>query len=170
MSRLHFASAVLVVLFSIALSPARADTYNLVGVTANFGGLGTDTLSGSFGFDASGNIFSAPNISVTGAFDPGNYDTFVFGNGQLELNDGAGHILLFLFDNSNPDLPAAGDTPIANIEIGTLSNAFGSLASGSADPVSQTPLPASLPLLVTGLGGLGFLGWRRKRTAQAVAA
>lgn len=30
-----------------------------------------------------------------------------------------------------------------------------------------TPLPAALPLFVTGLGGLGLLGWRRTRRAQA---
>ena len=32
-----------------------------------------------------------------------------------------------------------------------------------------TPLPAALPLFVTDIGGLGLLGWRRKRKAQAVA-
>jgi hypothetical protein len=32
-----------------------------------------------------------------------------------------------------------------------------------------TPLPAALPLFVTGLGALGLLGWRRKRKAQAAA-
>ena len=26
-----------------------------------------------------------------------------------------------------------------------------------------TPLPAALPLFVSGLGALGFVGWRRKR-------
>jgi hypothetical protein len=31
------------------------------------------------------------------------------------------------------------------------------------------PLPAALPLFATGIGGLGLLGWRRKRKAQAVA-
>jgi hypothetical protein len=36
--------------------------------------------------------------------------------------------------------------------------------------ISSTPLPAALPLFATGLGGLGLLGWRRKRKAQAVAA
>lgn len=35
--------------------------------------------------------------------------------------------------------------------------------------VTTTPLPAALPLFVTGLGALGLLGWRRKREAQAVA-
>ena len=34
---------------------------------------------------------------------------------------------------------------------------------------SETPLPAALPLFATGIGGLGLLGWRRKRKAQAVA-
>jgi hypothetical protein len=36
--------------------------------------------------------------------------------------------------------------------------------------VSQTPLPAALPLFATGLGALGLLGWRRKRKAAALAA
>jgi len=35
--------------------------------------------------------------------------------------------------------------------------------------INTTPLPAALPLFATGLGGLGLLGWRRKRKAQAVA-
>lgn len=32
---------------------------------------------------------------------------------------------------------------------------------------NSTPLPAALPLFVTGLGALGLLGWRRKRKAAA---
>jgi hypothetical protein len=31
--------------------------------------------------------------------------------------------------------------------------------------VSATPIPPTLPLLVTALGGLGLVGWRRRRTA-----
>jgi Bacterial regulatory proteins, luxR family len=31
--------------------------------------------------------------------------------------------------------------------------------------IGQTPLPAALPLFATGIGGLGLLGWRRKRKA-----
>jgi len=33
--------------------------------------------------------------------------------------------------------------------------------------VSAVPLPAALPFMITALGGLGFVGWRRKRTAAA---
>jgi hypothetical protein len=35
--------------------------------------------------------------------------------------------------------------------------------------LSQTPLPAALPLFATGLGVMGLFGWRRKRKAAAVA-
>jgi len=34
---------------------------------------------------------------------------------------------------------------------------------------SAIPLPAALPLFATGIGGLGLLGWRRKRKARAAA-
>ena len=37
------------------------------------------------------------------------------------------------------------------------------------DEITGTPVPATLPLFATGLGGLGLLGWRRKRKAQVVA-
>jgi hypothetical protein len=33
--------------------------------------------------------------------------------------------------------------------------------------VTATPIPAALPLLVSALGGLGFVGWRRKQGAVA---
>jgi hypothetical protein len=36
-------------------------------------------------------------------------------------------------------------------------------------PIAATPLPAALPLFASGLGALGLLGWRRKRTARSVA-
>jgi hypothetical protein len=39
----------------------------------------------------------------------------------------------------------------------------------SKNPATAVPVPAALPLFATGIGGLGLLGWRRKRKAQAVA-
>jgi hypothetical protein len=36
-------------------------------------------------------------------------------------------------------------------------------------PTSATPLPAALPLFASGLGGLGFIGWRRKKKAALAA-
>jgi hypothetical protein len=36
--------------------------------------------------------------------------------------------------------------------------------------IASTPLPAALPLFATALGGLGLLGWRRKRKNTAAIA
>jgi hypothetical protein len=47
------------------------------------------------------------------------------------------------------------------------SNFYFSVDYADTTVVSQTPLPVALPLFATGLGGLGLLGWRRKRKAQA---
>jgi hypothetical protein len=41
-------------------------------------------------------------------------------------------------------------------------------SGGFSVRVTGTPLPAALPLFATGLGALGLLGWRRKRTAHSV--
>jgi hypothetical protein len=41
-------------------------------------------------------------------------------------------------------------------------------ASDVGDPPA-VPLPAALPLFATGIGGLGLLGWHRKRKGQAAA-
>lgn len=39
--------------------------------------------------------------------------------------------------------------------------------TGDPGPVAATPIPGALPLMVSGLGALGFFGWRRKRKAPA---
>lgn len=44
--------------------------------------------------------------------------------------------------------------------------AIGEVAFSS---VSAVPVPAALPLFASGLGALGFIGWRRKRKAAAAA-
>lgn len=38
------------------------------------------------------------------------------------------------------------------------------------ETLGETPLPATLPLFATGVGGLGLLSWRRKRKAAAAVA
>ena len=78
--------------------------------------------------------------------------------------------------------PTLVATPACNGEAADITNALSCLAAGGEMPSvwsasggpqpadgTTTPLPAALPLFATGLGGLGLLGWRRKRKAQAVA-
>ena len=45
-----------------------------------------------------------------------------------------------------------------------------SVSAAPLTAASAAPLPAALPLFASGLGVMGFLGWRRKRKAQAIAA
>ena len=54
--------------------------------------------------------------------------------------------------------------------FGPTVNDIGFLDNYSVSTPDTTPLPAALPLFATGLGGLGLLGWRRKRKAAALAA
>jgi len=65
----------------------------------------------------------------------------------------------------------------SGIAFGQWADAINGISSGStgADPVtgyfveykiSAVPIPATLPLFVSGLGGLGLFGWLRKRKAK----
>jgi len=52
-----------------------------------------------------------------------------------------------------------------------LDNVHGPVISGisvsETAAVAATPIPAALPLFASGLGGLGFMGWRRRQRATA---
>jgi hypothetical protein len=65
-------------------------------------------------------------------------------------------------DNLDPDWLRIG----TDIVGGATPPKFNFAFSLEGDPAT-TPLPAALPLFVTGLGALGLLGWRRKRKALA---
>jgi hypothetical protein len=80
-------------------------------------------------------------------------------------------------------LLGGGTTTIAISDLGTLpGDVNGSFSHGTvsqfaqdhldAPPilVSQTPIPAALPLFATSLAALGLLGWHRKRKASSAAA
>jgi len=94
----------------------------------------------------------------------------------LDLNNG-----LWTINNTptNPQLAAHGFTglgtfsqgvnetlvgPYSLTELFIISAPVAGTANATID-ISQTPLPATLPLLATGL--LGFWGWSRKRKASA---
>ena len=179
-------------------NPANAMpiTYGLVGVTATFDvdteTMLTETLTGNFTFDPTTTTLSAANVFLagpalpvggpfgarlsispifTGTTDTTNFGGFIDGPNQIVISshqEGTG-IFAYLVLSFSADLGLSAD-PLAFSLI--LDDApaefFGSFTTGAAVP---TPLPAALPLFATGLGGLGLLGWRRKRkNASLVAA
>ncbi len=110
-----------------------------------------------------------------------NHGTDIFGGDTAAPIDSNG--LIFAISN-NPlrgqdALFAAWDNgggTLAFLISGELAGVFdvwykttvgiGEIALTSSE-LSQTPLPAALPLFATGLGALGLLGWRRKRKQAA---
>lgn len=58
---------------------------------------------------------------------------------------------------------------VLSTSSGGIADAFGDAFTGSflVKEVATTPIPAALPLFAAALGGLGFIGWRKKRAAAA---
>jgi hypothetical protein len=107
--------------------------------TAN--GTGSETLS--FNFFGS---LTAADGTITWTSSP----TIAFGSSLLTiaLSNGAFHDADGFFHSASPDQSADINATFTLI---------------------QTPLPAALPLFAAGLGGMGMLGWRRKRKAATLA-
>ena len=109
------------------------------------------TISGdglSATFDAADNPFSSPS----------NF----FGCLFFECDLG-GNPINFVISASNPGFINEQDVLYASAD-----NAAASMHMTAA--TTTTPLPSALPLFATGLGGLGLLGWRRKRKNAAAVA
>ncbi|HET7912059.1 MAG TPA: hypothetical protein VFL49_08510, partial [Pseudolabrys sp.] len=54
--------------------------------------------------------------------------------------------------------------------LGTTGTVGATLCTTCAPPPGETPIPGALPLFTSGMGVLGFLGWRRKRRMARQAA
>jgi hypothetical protein len=94
-----------------------------------------------------------------------------------------------LFDASTADFLLSNGFAVSNVAtLGSLKTQFIGFISDTAfdqitltvpndasfvvadvtTAVNATPIPATLPLLMTALGGLGFVGYRRRRAGAAV--
>lgn len=125
---------------------------------------------------------SVPELGGTLTFNP--ITSFVFDYGTLALysdytvdhgNTFTNTPDLVIGINGLPVTPASGESSAGDVWFSLSSDSHNETGSGSAQFAQlgnqiATPLPAALPLFATGLGGLGFLGWRRKRKAQALAS
>jgi len=93
---------------------------------------------------------------------------------------------LFTFSNFAAGEPNDGPsnvwmnvpTTFAGVAIGAWGDAAGGISGAGNEvigyfveyQVGTVPLPAALPLMLTGLAGFGFLGWRRKRALDGRVA
>jgi hypothetical protein len=122
--------------------------------------------------------FAFPDASFTSVF---NGSAPAVENGRLDFNLSTS----FAYDPTQGSLMLTvrefglgnGNTLFLDVDknLGVMNSRFSAfpidwnqgLVTGFNDvAVSQTPLPAALPLFATGLGALGLVRWRRKRTAQ----
>jgi hypothetical protein len=139
-----------------------------------FGGISAVlTINGhSYAFTGTGSPSGNFNIATT---KPG------LGILAYQFSNALDDVHGMLQTNNPPTLPTSVFTAVAlsscpagsctfsggfNIPISSLGFLSGTLNFGSLT-VTTTPIPAALPLLVSALGGLGFVGWRRKQTAAA---
>jgi hypothetical protein len=113
--------------------------------------------------------------SYTFDLTPNSYSLNNFGQLQLFTGDTSFTFLSSDFFSATPpssildafDSDCYADTYCS----GSFEITTGGFSGASFDAthltVSSTPIPAALPLLATALGGLGFVGWRRKAAAAA---
>ncbi len=119
----------------------------------------------SLGFFSCGGPSGNGSTPIPGATDNSfNFNNCVF---SLELTLSAAELTAALADGS--------------ITVGVLFGDEINFAGDGVDPFGDddevvvtlayeaVPLPAALPLFATALGGLGFVGWRRKRKVAAQA-
>jgi hypothetical protein len=125
--------------------------------------------------------FSDVGGTITSFLVPGSTSTQALGVNDLgrivgDYVDGSGTMFGFLdiggtFTTIDP--PGAVSTTANGINdlgqiVGFYTDATGATL-GFETSTAATPLPAALPLFATGLGGLGLLGWRRKRRTRTGA-
>jgi hypothetical protein len=164
--------------------PAAASTIDWVlsGVTFDDGG----TASGTFSTDSSGdvvafdiattagttlggavydstasNVFSSNGVYSPHSFIVSNFNTSTYVN--FEFADALTSI-------GTDQLILTVGTNYASYECNMCGTVRGIVSGEATSEISATPLPATIPLFVTGLSAIGLLGRRRKGKAAELAA
>jgi len=136
--------------------------YVLAGATLNGA-----PLTGGFTADESTSVLSA--VDIFSSFLNVTFDLPVgLGASAILVGNASGQDLVLSFYDPLGAVPDAiyeyNDNYYPSGLGGPLFNYF---VSGEADP---TPVPPALPLLLTGLGGLGIFGWFGKWKAKIIVA
>ncbi len=170
--KLRFIPGIVLTMFaalflSMTVGPVEASTFNFSFTnTANGGGIVTGTIVLNASDTAATSLVV---ISNTAGFGIGEYvgapnsNSFTVTSGQLTD-------VVFEDFGTNNTSPAQTCCSLSldgsDAGLTDASNGVSSIATDLT--FSATPLPAALPLFATGLGGLGLLGWRRKRKAHGL--
>jgi hypothetical protein len=142
----------------------------------------TGTLSGTFTYDIATTTLTNIDVTLSGTAYAGTYDytydpwntsnpTILGLMVDANSNQIDTHMLLLYFASNldgSPGTTALTDAFGYNPQPVPGNNTLAVLSGGVA-VAAATPLPAALPLFVSGLGALGLLGWRRKRKAATTA-
>jgi len=107
--------------------------------------------------------FNSPSTSTT-LYANGSLNNFVISDVDASVNTSPDYEFAYINDTTNGIYQATAANFIAGqIDVDAPGNAAGWTLSEVATPV---PLPAALPLLASSFGGLGFLGFRRRRAVR----
>jgi hypothetical protein len=140
---------------------------------AGYGGTGQSlTYEESANFTLTGHFFLLGllnNNAVGSGFDSAQFKISVNNNvvDSYSFSDLASAEAFFLLNPIDVPLPDGQDN-VRLVFDETMSNAGGFSFNYGVAADTTTPLPATLPLFAGGLGALGLLGWRRKRTRAGV--
>jgi hypothetical protein len=188
---MSFAPAANAVTYSTSGAPEQFSLGDTLGSLSDYDRLIINGSSGTFGV---GPIVlnSLEFIAGVNAIVPHDYNNVFSFTESLTLSDGVGTTFTVPFNLSisyADTLTINGGTTFSFVDGGSLwqvavngltigpnpgGKMIANLTAQVTDPpagVSQVPLPAALPLFISGLGAMGLLGWRRKRkNAASIAA
>ena len=159
-------------LFALCFSfGAAANTFTVSGDFS--GGTGIDPFSGTLTIDTTAGQVTAANITLegvdfTGVLSQGPYVDS--SDWLVKLISGPAEFDLFLFTSTLPG-------SLVGYSGGSIDGGFagggplgtGIIGAGGTVTVSETPLPAALPLFASALAGAGLFGWIRRRKQRIVA-
>jgi hypothetical protein len=182
----RFAICALVVLTADAGLSTRAPAVTL---SYELGGTGTQTFHSDTTLSLGGSCLSvcfvSELVSISGTGPAGSSTSGWAGTATAVTTDNLGDLLTLAVSagdvgSSHPKNGGvffiSGLPSVLDVSSSSLASFLGgpgtvdySISISLPEGVHVTPLPAALPLFVTGLGALGLLGWWRKRKRAILA-
>jgi len=176
---LGFAAAAFIAVMSLGASPAAAITYHYLGQPFAAFADGPYTTSDL----VAGDVTLAAALSNAPGGQIVTPTAFSFSDGVQTISDATATMASFEFETDilgniigwAVNLTAASGGIETQNEGGTATDSVYAIGgqgqnmdeAGTWTVVTTTPIPATLPLLASGLGAMGLLGWRKRARQQA---